>query len=69
MSETENDHLIRASKILIVEDEYHARKTMRALLRAMGAPASMRRLTATAVSRRPATFSGCRAPRLEDTRY
>lgn len=36
MSETENDHLIARSKILIVDNEYHARKTIRALLRAMG---------------------------------
>ncbi len=37
MRQTENDDLIAHSKVLIVEDEYHTRKTLRALLRAMGA--------------------------------
>jgi two-component system, chemotaxis family, chemotaxis protein CheY len=36
VSETENDDVIARSKILIVDEEYHARKTIRALLHAMG---------------------------------
>jgi CheY-like chemotaxis protein len=36
VSQAENDGVISRSKVLIVDDEYHTRKTIRALLRAMG---------------------------------
>ena len=36
MSQTDNDDPIGPSRVLIVDDEYHTRKTIRALLREMG---------------------------------
>ena len=36
MSQTDNDDPIGGSRVLIVDDEYHTRKTIRALLREMG---------------------------------
>jgi two-component system, chemotaxis family, chemotaxis protein CheY len=36
VSRADDDDLIARSKVLIIDDEYHARKTLRALLRALG---------------------------------
>ena len=56
MRQTENDDLIAHGKMLIIEGEYHTRKTLRALLLAMGATRFTKQATARAVSKRFASW-------------